>query len=269
MSLLDSIEDKATDAKNYLSDIFKKITGNESPGIPVSEGIGALAPGYLIQKQLLPAYAKKVLPDMFTDVESIKNIKNIDDAQDLLDSLKFTEFLKSEGYTLESKPSIRNNAYFQPAIKSTDNIKGTIGWGETQIPRAQVLAHEYGHAKNNELYRKLFGGRIGANTFLIGGMAIPARLGAPALGAVSTGATLLGNDDVALATGLAGLGAGAPLVAEETLASARGALALKKLGMGGKLKAFIGLPTYIMDASLPALPIFGKKLVEKLVEASE
>lgn len=265
--LLETLKDKTSDAKSRVEEFIKKLTAKEkTPSDHVVGGIGALAPGYIVGQKLLPAYSERVIPELFTDIVPYPTPAMADKMKD---SKKFINFLKSEGYTLKSDAFMRNNAFFAPAIKPTDNIKGSIGWGDGQLPAAPVLAHEYGHAKNNELYRKLLGGRIGANTLMLGGIMAPAKLGAPVLGAVSTGATLLGYDDTALTTGLAGLGAGTPLVLEETLASARGAHALKKLGMGGRLKAFAGVPSYMMNASLPVLPIAGKKFVEKLVESAE
>ena len=268
MSLVvDTIEDKASDVNDWLKDFVKKITTKEKGAeMQLAEGIGALAPGYLVGQKLIPLYTKSVLPSMFTDIVPRPTPEM---ASKIKESEKFIDFLKSEGYTLSPNELIRDNAFFSPAIKSTDNIKGKIGWGIRQMPNAPVLAHEYGHAKNNELYRKLLGGRIGANIFTIGGITAPANIVSPILGAVSTGATVFGNDDLAMSTGLAGLGVSAPLVLEETLASARGAHALNKLGMGGKFKAFLGVPSYAMRATIPALPIFGKKLVEDIVENSK
>lgn len=265
--LLETLKYKTSDAKSWVEEFIKKLTTKEkTPSDHIVGGIGALAPGYIVGQKLLPAYLDSVIPGMFTDIVPYPTPAAVDKMKD---SEKFINFLKSEGYTLKQDPLLRDNAFFSPAMKPTDNIKGSIGWGKGQLPTASVLAHEYGHAKNNELYRKLLGGRIGANALTMGGIIAPAKLGAPVLGAVSTGATLLGYDDTALTTGLAGLGAGTPLVLEETLASARGAHALNKLGMRGKLKAFLGVPSYAMAASLPALPIAGKKFVEKLVESAE
>ena len=118
-----------------------------------------------------------------------------------------------------------------------------------------VLAHEWGHAlsedaitkrlgrKANSLWNKLYG--LGQST---GG---PGLLGTmPAL--ISSLADA--DDDTVRNLGLAGTALQAPMVAEELMASTRGALKLGKLKLPGKLRAFAGVPTYLASAAIPMLP---------------
>jgi hypothetical protein len=62
------------------------------------------------------------------------------------------------------------------------------------------------------------------------------------------------DDDTVRNLGLAGTALQAPMVAEELMASTRGALKLGKLKLPGKLRAFAGVPTYLASAAIPMLP---------------
>lgn len=128
-----------------------------------------------------------------------------------------------------------------------------------------VLAHEWGHALNEEAIIKHLGKK--ANSFwnkLYG------------LGQTTSGPGLLGtmpalisslsdaNDETVRNLGLAGAALQAPMVAEEVLASTRGALKLGKLKLPGKLRAFAGVPTYLASAAIPMLPWGLRKAEPKL-----
>jgi hypothetical protein len=118
-----------------------------------------------------------------------------------------------------------------------------------------VLAHEWGHALNeeaiikhlgkkaNSLWNKLYGlGQSTAGPGLLGTM--------PAFISSLSDA----NEDTVRNLGLAGTALQLPMVAEELMASTRGALKLGKLKLPGKLRAFAGVPTYLASAAIPMLP---------------
>lgn len=127
-----------------------------------------------------------------------------------------------------------------------------------------VLAHEWGHALNENTIKKL-GGKSLQNVWMkLYGLGSPlASLSTTAaLAAIGTGA----SEDTLRNIGLAGAATQAPRIFEEITASIRGAAKLKKLNMPGKLKAFIGIPTYLTSAALPMMPWLAKKLDPKLQE---
>lgn len=134
--------------------------------------------------------------------------------------------------------------------------------GKTITPG--VLAHEWGHALNAATLKKL-GGKPLLNAWMSlynAGRPLAALSSLAALSTLGTGA----SEDTVRNVGLAGAATQAPRIMEELIASTRGAARLRKLNMPGKLKAFGGIPTYIVPAVLPMLPWFAKKLDPKLQE---
>lgn len=134
--------------------------------------------------------------------------------------------------------------------------------GKTITPG--VLAHEWGHALNAATLKKL-GGKPLLNTWMAlykAGTPLSALSSIAALSTLGTGA----SEDTVRNIGLAGAATQAPRLIEELMASARGAAKLRKLNMPGKLKAFGGIPTYLVPAVLPMMPWFAKKLDPKLQE---
>lgn len=134
--------------------------------------------------------------------------------------------------------------------------------GKTVTPG--VLAHEWGHALNSATLKKLGGAPLkNAWSALYSlGHPLAALSSTAALAAIGTDA----SEDTIRNIGLAGVAAQAPTLTEELIASARGAAKLKKLNMPGKLKAFLGIPTYLAPMALPMMPWFAKKLDPKLQE---
>lgn len=133
-----------------------------------------------------------------------------------------------------------------------------------------VLAHEWGHALNSATLKKLGGKPLHHTWSALYGLAHPlnALSTTAALTAVGSGA----SEDTLRNIGLAGTAAQTPRLIEEIVASARGAAKLKKLNMPGKLKAFIGIPTYIAPMTLPMMPWLAKKLdptLQKLLNKKE
>ena len=61
------------------------------------------------------------------------------------------------------------------------------------------------------------------------------------------------DERIAALSGIGGTGLMTPTVIEELRASARGARALKKLGIRGRLGSFGGVGTYMGAASLPLI----------------
>lgn len=132
--------------------------------------------------------------------------------------------------------------------------------GITDSP--EIMAHELGHAKNFKDVERVFG-KFGKNIHtglytgskgltLLGGIAAPL-------------ASILGADDDTVKTiGVAGAASSAPMMLEELIASARGAKALGKAGkgMGSKLKAFIGIPSYIAAGIAPLAPWLGYEMLD-------
>jgi hypothetical protein len=125
-------------------------------------------------------------------------------------------------------------------------------------PSAGVLSHELGHALNMRAAKKL-AGKKGAIAHMLGVGPLFMAAGAPA-----SIAHLFGADtDTLGALGAGGVALSMPRLAEETLASVRGARLMKRLKLKGRWKAFVGLPTYAMHSVLPAIPWLSRKLQEK------
>lgn len=139
---------------------------------------------------------------------------------------------------------------------------------EIQIPNKAVapgvLAHEWGHALNAKTIKKLGGKSLQKvwNGLYDLGNPLSSFGTSAAMIATGTGA----SEETLRNIGLAGAATQAPRIMEELIASARGAAKLKKLNMPGKLKAFVGIPTYLTPAALPMIPWLAKKLDPKLQE---
>jgi hypothetical protein len=105
-----------------------------------------------------------------------------------------------------------------------------------------VLAHELGHAEGGKALLKL--NRFGK----LGMLGAPMALFSP-------------DEDVARAGAIGGTALMAGTLASEADASRRGYQMLRGLGAGrrGALKAFAGLPTYLLAAGAPAGAYLGKK----------
>lgn len=134
--------------------------------------------------------------------------------------------------------------------------------GKTVSPG--VLAHEWGHALNAATLKKLGGKSLQKAWMALYGAGTPlsALSSIAALSTLGTGA----SEDTVRNVGLAGAATQAPRIMEELIASTRGAARLRKPNMPGKLKAFGGIPTYLVPAALPMMPWFAKKLDPKLQE---
>lgn len=129
-----------------------------------------------------------------------------------------------------------------------------------------VLAHEWGHALNHATLRNIGGGPLAKLWNLAYGLGKVSGIGATAAGLTAQG--LGTTDDTLLNIGATGVAIQAPMLAEEILASARGAAKLKKLNMPGKLKAFMGVPTYMASMALPMTPWLARK-INKLANGIE
>lgn len=120
-----------------------------------------------------------------------------------------------------------------------------------------TLAHELGHVLQHEAIKKKLGLKgIKLNTALYGaGQKLGELLGGTAL------LTSLFNvdDDTVRNIGLAGSASMLPRIGEEIAASIRGAAKLKKLGLKGKLSAFYGVPSYLIEAAMPMMPWLARK----------
>lgn len=125
-------------------------------------------------------------------------------------------------------------------------------------PAAGVLAHELGHALNMRTAKKL-AGKKGAQAHMLGIVNLFGLAQKPAAIAHFFGA----DTDTLGVLGAGGVALSLPRLAEETLASVRGARLMKRLKLKGKWKAFVGLPTYVMSSALPAIPWLSRKLQEK------
>lgn len=127
-----------------------------------------------------------------------------------------------------------------------------------------VLAHEWGHALNTATLKNLGGKSLQKAWMTLYDLGKPlSRLGTTAaLAATGAGA----SEDTLRNIGLAGAAVQAPRLIEELAASARGAAKLKNLNMPGKLKAFVGIPTYALPLAAPMMPWLAKKLDPKLHE---
>lgn len=127
-----------------------------------------------------------------------------------------------------------------------------------------VLAHETGHAKNWKTAEKLFGKYGPKLHSLLYGLS---RAGSGAAAGVAGLTALFGaDDDTVRNIGIAGSAAAVPMLAEELVASARGANMLRKLKLPGKLKAFSGIPSYLAVAAAPMTPWLGIKAYDKITE---
>jgi Zn-dependent membrane protease YugP len=127
-----------------------------------------------------------------------------------------------------------------------------------------VLAHEIGHAKNFATSKKLFG-KAGQKLHHI--LYGTSKVGSSAAASIAALSALFGaEDDTVRNIGIAGSAAAAPMLAEELIASTRGANMLRKLKLPGKLKAFSGIPSYLAAAALPMTPWLGMKAYDKIAE---
>lgn len=132
-----------------------------------------------------------------------------------------------------------------------------------------ITAHELGHAKNMKhgwFGKRFFKSPTDFVRMAQGGsmLSLPVGLAAPGIMAGTENETV---ENIAAGVPLA---LSAPLLAEETIASGKGAVALNKVlknrGMGAvprwkeSLKAFSGLPTYYAASSLPLLALMGDRL---------
>lgn len=127
------------------------------------------------------------------------------------------------------------------------------------------LAHETGHAKNWKTAEKLLG-KNGPKLHSLLYRLSSAGSGAAA-GIASLSALFGADDDIVRNVGIAGSAAAAPMLAEEIVASARGANMLRKLKLPGKLKAFSGVPSYLVAAAAPMAPWLGIKAYDKITES--
>jgi hypothetical protein len=127
-----------------------------------------------------------------------------------------------------------------------------------------VLAHETGHAKNWKTVKKLFGKNGPLLHNLMYGLS---RAGSKLSTGVASLTALFGaDDDTVRNIGIAGSAAAVPMLAEEIVASARGANMLRKLKLPGKARAFSGLPSYLITAAAPMTPWLGMKAYDKITE---
>jgi hypothetical protein len=192
-------------------------------------GIGAASLGSLALQGLSESF--------YTAAErSKRNIKA---------TAKLLKHLKEKGVNVELD-SLANKIgpFFNPADAS-------IHIGSKKIPTG-VLAHEWGHALNADLVKSKLGG-IGAKahdlTYRLGRLA-----GVPAAATALAAHIADADTDTVRNIGLVGAGLQAPMLAEEILASARGAKQLHHLKLPGKLGAFAGLPSYAMLTAAPLAP---------------
>lgn len=186
------------------------------------------------------------------------------------DAKEFIKFINEQGIKtkplqLSSFPFAPPNAAFVPPDSLPGHPERFITWSHDRLPGAGILAHEYGHAKNYADLEKKFG-KSGTNfltKYLFARHPVMRNIRGLA-GLASLITAMKGNkDDVALGAGLIGSAIGVPQLIEETVASARGYNALKKLKLKGKWKAFSGLPTYAAATLAPLAPWLGKKIYEK------
>lgn len=152
------------------------------------------------------------------------------------------------------------NSTFGPAFVPATN--------EIHIPNKAVtpgvLAHEWGHALNAATLKNL-GGKSLQKAWLtlydlgkpLSGLGTTAALAATGAGA---------SEETLRNIGLAGVAVQTPRLIEELAASTRGAAKLKNLNMPGKLKTFVGIPTYALPLAAPMMPWLAKKLDPKLQE---
>lgn len=159
----------------------------------------------------------------------------------------------------------RAKDYAKDVIKSPhyNPLDSTI---YADVDNLGILAHETGHAMNDKSIKSLLGkpGSI-AHKALYG----TGRLGVMAGGAAASLAALLGlEDDTVKNIGITGTALSAPMLAEELVASARGARMLRKLKapLKSRLGAFGGIPTYLLAAASPMAPWLGMKVYDKTVE---
>lgn len=124
-----------------------------------------------------------------------------------------------------------------------------------------VMAHELGHAKTFNKIEKLFGPAGSKLHTALYGMGRPSSV----LGGVAAGiAGLYGADsDTVRDIGLVGAAGTVPMLAEEVAASTHGFKDLGKVGkkLPYKLKAFIGVPSYLSAGLLPLAPWIGSSIM--------
>lgn len=215
-----------------LKEIIAKAMGNDkrdpaegsflaSAGNTVTSGLGLLS--------TLPAM--NVINGK--DKSTIANEEQMEALKKVWDKLgvKFNEF------TLQGP-------HFNPLDNTINSTVNDLG----------VLAHETGHAKNfndiaklGDLAKKLHLASYGVGKVGTAAGTIAASL-APLLGA---------DDDTVRNIGLLGSATSVPMLTEETVASIRGAKllnAIKGVPFKGKLKAFMGLPSYLVAAASPMAP---------------
>lgn len=150
----------------------------------------------------------------------------------------------------------REKSYHMPAFHP--GKKTIIGISDSP----EIMAHELGHAKNFSDVERIFG-KTGKNIHT--GLYLGSK-GLNLLGSIAAPiASMLGADDDTVKTiGVAGAASSAPMMLEELIASTRGAKALGKAGkgMGSKLKAFIGIPSYIAAGISPLAPWMGYEILD-------
>jgi len=106
-----------------------------------------------------------------------------------------------------------------------------------------ALAHEYGHATGSRIH----------NYGNIGGKALSGLLGMGVLASK--------EEDTSRNFAIGSTAAYMPVIASELDASIRGASLLKKLNvpLKGRMKAFIGVPTYLLGGAFPGIAHLTKK----------
>lgn len=191
---------------------------------------------------------------------------------------KLSNLYSKKFLTVIKKLKPNEGQHFRDLVRAIEDtgVKIVRGIGPAYVPSTNrihlpgktitpgVLAHEWGHALNAATLKKL-GGKPLLNTWgalYMAGHPLSALSSIASLATLGTGA----SEDTVRNVGLAGAATQAPRIMEELVASARGAAKLRKLNMPGKLKAFGGIPTYLVPAALPMMPWFAKKLDPKLQE---
>lgn len=111
----------------------------------------------------------------------------------------------------------------------------------TRFKTPGILAHELGHHTGGKLMTR-------ANQF-----------GRMASGIGTLGALTATDENTSRNRAMAGSASFLPTLISEFDASRRGAKIMKNLKLPGRMKAFVGLPTYAMMAGAPMLAHYGKK----------
>jgi hypothetical protein len=222
--------------KSASDDSYDFIRQNIAPSIAAA-GLGV--PQYLIGQQLLNAG-----PDSYEGAKDV--LKGMQDVWDKLGVERVNNY----------KGAMAATPHYNPLTSAIHADVDNLG----------ILAHETGHAMNDKTIKSLLGkpGFI-AHKVLYG----TGKLGMLAGGALSSLAALFGlEDDTVKNIGLTGTALSTPMIAEELMASARGARMLRKLKapLKSRLGAFAGIPTYLLGAASPMAPWLGMKAYDKLTE---